>query len=37
MTGAAGTFNLSYQVTTANGTLTGPASVTANDGETVAV
>ncbi len=33
--GAAGTFNLSYDVTTANGVLTGPASVTADDGETV--
>ena len=33
--GAAGTFSLSYDVTTANGVLSGPASVTANDGETV--
>ncbi len=35
LTGAVGTFDLSYDVTTANGMLTGPASVTVNDGETV--
>ena len=35
LTGAAGTFDLSYDVTTANGMLTGPASVTVNDGATV--
>ncbi len=34
-TGSAGTFTMSYSVPSGNGTLTGPATVTANDGQSV--